>query len=233
MPFISRNVLEDKDAWGELARFGIKMVPVVTRGDGWANGQILRDVAKIAGIELPEQTMLEPRELARRIDIILTAEQRFFGQMPEEQMQAQVPGRPRSFANLAWHTFNVIDAWLELIVDGQALIEGAYSRNAPEGGARKADILAYGADVQSRFNAWWAEDGASLEWDEMADVYYGDQSLHDFLERTTWHAGQHTRQMMMILETFIGITPKDPLGPDMWVGLPMPEKVWDDEKPIA
>ena len=46
MPFISRNVLEDREAWGELARFGIKMVPVVTLGDDWANGQILRDVAK-------------------------------------------------------------------------------------------------------------------------------------------------------------------------------------------
>ena len=38
--------------------------------------------------------------------------------------------------------------------------------------------------------------------------------------------------MMMILETFMGIAPKEPLGPEMWKGLPMPEKVWDDEKPI-
>jgi DinB superfamily len=233
VPFISRNVLEDREAWGELARFGIKMVPVVTLGDAWANGQILRDVAQLVGIDLPEQNMLAPSELARRIDIILTAEQRFFGQMPEEKMQAQVPGRPRSFANLAWHTFNVIDAWLELVVDGRPLIEGAYNRNAPANAASKADILAYGAHVQRRFADWCGQDGASMDWDEPADVYYGAQSLHDFLERTTWHAGQHTRQMMMILETFIGVAPRDPLGPEMWVGLPMPEKVWDDEKPIV
>jgi len=37
----------------------------------------------------------------------------------------------------------------------------------------------------------------------------------------------------MILETFMGIAPKDPLGPEVWAGLPMPEKVWDDEKPIT
>ena len=209
------------------------MVPVVTRGMEWANGQILRDVARVAGIELGEQTMLAPAELARRIDIILTAEQRFFGQMPEEKMQGQVPGRPRSFANLAWHTFNVIDAWLELVVDGEALVLGAYNRNAPKGADSKAAILAYGADVQKRFSAWWQTQGPHLEYDEHADVYYGEQSLHDFFERTTWHAGQHTRQMMMILDDFVGVKPKDPLGPDMWAGLPMPEKVWDDEKPIT
>ena len=215
-------MLEDKGAWEEMAPFGIKTVPVVTRGMEWANGQILRDVARIAGVDLGEQTMLSPAELARRIDIILTAEQRFFGQMPEEKMQGQVPGRPRSFANLAWHTFNVIDAWLELVVDGRPLIMGAYNRNAPKGAERQADILAYGADVQKRFGAWWQAQGPHLDYDDKADVYYGEQSLHDFLERTTWHAGQHTRQMMMILETFLGVSPTDPLGPELWKDLPMP-----------
>ncbi len=226
-------MLEDPAAWDELKPFGIRMLPTVTRGASYANGQILRDVANLVGIELGEQTMLPPAELARRIDIILTGEQRFFGQMPEDKMQGQVPGRPRSFANLAWHTFNVIDAWLEHEVDGRALINGSYARNAPEGKASKADILAYGADVQRRFNAWWATQGKDTDFDEAADTYYGEQSKHDFLERTTWHAGQHTRQMMMILETFMGIAPTDPLGPDVWKDLPMPEKVWDDEKPIA
>ena len=225
-------MLEDKSAWDEMAPFGIKMVPVVTRGMEWANGQILRDVARVAGVDLGEQTMLAPAELARRIGIILTAEQRFFGQMPEEKMQGQVPGRPRSFANLAWHTFNVIDAWLELVVDGKPLILGVYSRNAPAGADSKAAIIAYGADVQKRFDAWWQTQGPHLDYDEKADVYYGEQSLHDFLERTTWHAGQHTRQMMMILDSFMGIMPRQPLGPEMWKDLPMPEKVWDDEKPI-
>ena len=233
MTFISRNVVEDPAAWDELKPFGIRMLPTVTRGGSYANGQILRDVAALVGVDIGAQAILPTAELARRIDIILTAEQRFFGQMPEDRMQGQVPGRPRSFANLAWHTFNVIDAWLEHEVEGKALINGAYNRNAPEGQASKADILAYGADVQRRFNAWWATAGATTDFDVAADTYYGEQSKHDFLERTTWHAGQHVRQMMMILETFTAIMPKDPLGPEMWAGLPMPEKVWDDEKPIA
>lgn len=226
-------MLEDKGAWAELEPFGIRMVPVVTKGKTWANGQILRDVAGLVGIDLGEQKMLPVAELVRRIELILEAEQRLFGQMPEAQMQREVPGRPRSFANLAWHTFNVIDAWLEHEVDGIALVNGAYNRNAPKGRDSKVDILVYGADVERRFKAWWQTQGQHTDFDEAAETYYGQQSKHDFLERTTWHSGQHCRQMAMILETFIGVTPDRPLPDSTWVGLPMPVKVWDDEKPIA
>jgi len=225
-------VLEDPAAWDELKPFGIRMLPTVTRGGQYANGQILRDVANLVGVDIGTQQMLSPTELVRRINLILDGELRFFGQMPEEKMRGEVPGRPRSFANLAWHTFNVIDAWLEHEVDGIALVNGSYARNAPAGRDSKADILAYGEDVKRRFNGWWTEHGATTDFDEPAETYYGEQSKHDFLERTTWHSGQHTRQMMMILEDFIGVKPKEPLGPETWAGLPMPEKVWDDEKPI-
>ncbi len=226
-------MVEDPSAWDEMKPFGIRMLPTVTRGDQYANGQILRDVAALVGIELGEQTMLPPTELVRRINLILDGELRFFGQMPEARMRGEVPGRPRTFANLAWHTFNVIDAWLEHEIDGVALVNGAYARNAPAGGDSKADILAYGEDVKRRFNDWWTTHGATTDFDDPAETYYGEQSKHDFLERTTWHSGQHTRQMMMILEDFIGVKPVNPLGPATWTGLPMPEKVWDDEKPIT
>ena len=48
--FESINVLADKDAFADLARLGIRSVPIIRRGDDWANGQVLRDVARIAGI---------------------------------------------------------------------------------------------------------------------------------------------------------------------------------------
>ncbi len=232
VPFLSRNVLEDKSAWAELEPFGIKMVPVVTRGNAWANGQILRDVARIIGVDLGQQTMLSPAELVRRMDLILEGEHRFFSQLPEDKIRDQVAGRPRTFANLAYHTFNVADAWLEHEILAQPLVANAYARIAPQGQDSKADILAYGAEVRRRFADWWREQGPSTDFDEMADVYYGDQSKHDFLERTTWHTGQHVRQMMMILE-MQGLAPDDPLEAQMWVGLPMPEKVWDDEAPVS
>lgn len=225
-------MVEDPAAWDEMMPFGVRMLPLVTKGDRYANGQSLRDVAELVGIDIGEQAILPPAELVGRIVGILEAEQRFFGQMPEDKMQGEVPGRPRSFANLAWHTFNVVDAWLEHEVEGFPLKVEAYARNAPAGQDSKADILAYGADVERRFKDWWERQGQHTDFEDEAETYYAQQSKHDFLERTTWHSGQHCRQMMMILEDFIGVKPIDPLPASMWAGLPMPEKVWDDEKPI-
>src|SRR5690349_6022795 len=50
VPFVSINVLTDKAAFDELETLGIRSVPIVRRGDDWANGQVLRDVARVAGI---------------------------------------------------------------------------------------------------------------------------------------------------------------------------------------
>ena len=52
--FVSINVLEDKSAFAELEALGIRSVPIVRRGEEWANGQVLRDVARVAGINWGE-----------------------------------------------------------------------------------------------------------------------------------------------------------------------------------
>ena len=46
---------------------------------------------------------------------------RFFGQLPEEKINNFLPNRPRTYAQLAYHIFNIADAWLEHEVDGVAL----------------------------------------------------------------------------------------------------------------
>ena len=99
----------------------------------------------------------------------------------------------------------------------------------PAPGITRPEILAYGADVRRRFDAWWQGAKARTDWADKASVYYGDVSRHEFLERTTWHAGQHSRQLMWVLQDKFRIAPDRPIPPDTWVGLPMPDKVWDDE----
>ena len=60
VPFVSVNVLADKGAMEELAKLGVRSVPIVQRGKDWANGQVLRDVARVAGIPYGATKMLTP-----------------------------------------------------------------------------------------------------------------------------------------------------------------------------
>ncbi len=60
-------------------------------------------------------------------------------------------------------------------------------------------------------SAWFDGPGRTRDWSARADVYYGEQTMHEFLERTVWHAGQHVRQFMWVLEG-LGIAPDRPLG---------------------
>jgi glutaredoxin len=232
VPFVSVNVLEDKDAFAELAALGVRSVPIIRRGSDWANGQVLRDVARVAGIEWGGAQVLPPAELASRLIAIQEAQQRLFAQIPDDKITTLLPHRPRSYAQLAYHTFNIADAWLEHEVDGLPMKEGVYGRVPAPGKDGKADVLAYGADVLKRFRAWWSGPGQITDFTRKANVYYGDVTLHEFLERTTWHSGQHVRQMVMVLG-MLGIAPDGPLGPAVFAGLPMPDKVWDDERPAA
>ena len=57
--FESINVLEDENGFRELADLGLRLVPIVARGEDWANGAVFRDVARVAGFEWLEREMLD------------------------------------------------------------------------------------------------------------------------------------------------------------------------------
>jgi glutaredoxin len=232
VPFVSVNVLEDKEGFAELAALGVRSVPIVCRGSDWANGQVLRDVARVAGIPWGGAEMLPPDQLAARLAVIQQAAQRMFAQIPDDKLACLLPHRPRSYAQLAYHIFNIADAFLEHEVQGLPLEEGAYNRVPPPEMDSKTKVLAYGADVLARFRDWWSGPGRTADFARKANVYYGEVTLHEFLERTAWHSGQHVRQMMMVLD-MLGIAPGGPIGHETFAGLPMPDKVWDDERPTT
>jgi glutaredoxin len=228
VPFVSVNVLADRDGFAELEALGIRSVPIVRRGTDWANGQVLRDVARVAGIAWGGAQMLPPAELAARLIEIQATAQRLLAQIPDDKLGAMLPHRPRSYADLGYHIFNIADAFLEHEVQGLPLKEGAYNRVPPPEQSGKVAILAYGQDVLARFRGWQEGAGRSADFSRKANVYYGDVTLHDYLERTTWHSGQHVRQLVMVLG-LLGIAPDRPPTADTFAGLPMPDKVWDDE----
>jgi len=230
--FVSVNVLEDQDAFEELATLGIRSVPIVRRGKNWANGQVLRDVARVAGIAWGGAQVLPASELVARLIAIQTTAQRLFAQIPDDKLARMLPHRPRSYAQLGYHIFNIADAFLEHEVQGLPLKEGVYARVPPPEMDTKAKLLAYGRDVLERFRIWWDGPGRATDFSRKARVYYGDVTLHEYLERTTWHSGQHVRQLVMVLG-MLGIEPDRPPSKDIFAGLPMPDKVWDDERLVT
>jgi len=232
MEFQSINVLEDEAGFKELEKLGIRLVPIVARGSDWANGAVFRDVAKVAGFEWGGHDMLAPDELRDRIDGILAAAQRFAAQLPEDRLDDMLPDRPRSFRELAYHVFNIADVFLDRVEHDAPYTYEALISNLPPEMKSKEDLLAYGIAVRDRFDRWWKRDGRGMNFDQPGKVYYGDVSLHEVLERTGWHAGQHTRQLMLVLET-MDITPDGPVGDADFAGLPMPREVWDNEKSFA
>lgn len=225
VPFVSVNVLADEKGLQEMAALGVRSVPIVTRGREWVSGQILRDVARIAGID-GRREVLPPGELKVRIDRILDAAIRLSAQLPEARLGDPVPGRPRSYRDLASHVFQIVGALIDE-TEGTPLTEDVYMRPAPPHSRTPADLVAEGQATKARFDAWWqAHKGADFT--RRAGVYYGEQTLHDFMERTAWHSAQHTRQLALVLEK-LGVTPDRPLTTDDLAGLPMPEGVYDDE----
>src|SRR5215469_174023 len=141
VPFVSVNVLEDREGFAELAALGIRSVPIVRRGNDWANGQVLRDVARVAGIPWGGTLVLPAAELvAREIDI-QTAAQRLFMQIPDDKLARLLPHRPRSYAQLGYHIFNIADAFLDHEAKSLPLKEGAYDRVPPPEMDTKAKIL--------------------------------------------------------------------------------------------
>lgn len=229
VPFVSVNVLDEPEAFAALAELGVRTVPIVQRGADWANGQVLRDVARVAGIPWGGAAMLPVPELYARLVAIQTAARDLFAAIPDDRIGDLLPNRPRSYAELTYHIFNIADAWLEHEEQALPLAEGAYDRIPAPGQATKPLVLAYGDRVMQNLKAWWARAGRSTDYARRAHVYYGDVNLHEFFERTTWHSGQHVRQMTMV-HGLLGLPAAGAPPPATYDGLPMPEKVWDTEK---
>ena len=65
-----------------------------------------------------------------------------------------------------------------------------------------------------------------------ADVYYGEQTLHQFLERSVAHFTHHTRQLQAVVQK-LGLPTTDGLRREDLAGLPLPEDVYDDKVKIV
>ena len=206
----------------ELERLGVRSVPVLSRGDKYTFGQSTKQIVDFLGLTEKSGPELSTDALAARVLKFMDAALELIPLMPADRLDIHVPGRPRSYRALAFHLFRVVDAFLD--ANENITLVQAMFREEPAADAGTHALVAYGTKVRDRFRTWWqAGDTAPSK---TLQTYYGPQSLHELMERTTWHCGQHVRQYMMLLEKE-GVTHHRPLVAADFAKLPMPQNVWD------
>ncbi len=203
---------------------GARSVPVLSRGDDYVFAQNIGHVAKFLGLNEATGPVLTPDQLIQRLQGFLDAAIRMIPQMPDTKLSMEVPNRPRSYRVLGHHIFRIPETFLE-VADGATLAYEKLTSLPPNSMQTTADIAGYGAGVKRRLTDWWAAK-PDKSGREPVQTYYGQQMLHECLERTTWHVGQHVRQWVMLLD-MAGIAADQPPGAADFADLPMPSQVWD------
>ena len=205
----------------ELEPHGITRVPATIHGDRAMHGWNPKALAELVGVDYALTERLAPAELARRLDRVLEATQRIIVQIPESGLDTKAPDRNRSVRQIAWHIFR-LSVWFRETREKGMLPDTAYNDADPATIGDAAAIVRYGGDVRARLAEWFARPA----WcDGGVETYYGPQTAHEFMERTTWHAAQHLRQLYWFAEK-MGVTPQAPLGERDFQGLPIPRDVW-------
>ncbi len=220
--FESINVHGNADGMAQLTALGARSVPVVSLGERYTLCQSFGDLVKFLDLKTKLMEPLPPQALAERIDLVLTAAARYMRQFPPSAMHEEFRDRKRTPAGTAFHVFRLSEMGLQATQQVLLQFEGFNELPPPEWTA--AQIADWGLSVRDRIRAWWAAE-ADRTLGYLVPTYYGQRTAHDVIERTTWHAAQHTRQLMLMLESY-GISPENPLTEADLAGLPVPDEVW-------
>jgi glutaredoxin/uncharacterized damage-inducible protein DinB len=223
--FESIDVAARPEAMNELLELGVKTVPVVARGRDYVFAQALEDVSRFVGKTFDHQR-LPPQALMEKWLHVLRAAQRHALQLPAARLHERaVESRDRSIRDLAYHVYQIPDAFLQALEHGKEDLTAIYNAPPPPDVEAAKDVAAYGAAVTSRLQSWWAA-LPDKTCRRTVKTYYGERPLHELLERCTWHSAQHARQIITVLER-LGIEPQGRLTAADYAGLPMPKGLWE------
>src|SRR3954463_502759 len=139
----SVNVSARPEAMRELAELGVRTVPVVARGKDYVFAQELADVSEFIGRKVDFQR-LPPASLMDKWRTVLAAAQRHVLQIPPERLgERATPGRDRSIRDLAYHVYQVPDAFLQAIENGAQDLTAVYNAPPPSTVTTTAHIRDY------------------------------------------------------------------------------------------
>jgi hypothetical protein len=224
--FESINVLEDASGMTALRELGARSIPVVSKGAKFVFAQVLQDVVDFLGIDDDTGPKLSPTELAERYTGILDKAVQLVAQMPDDQLDKELPNRPRSWRVLMHHVFQIPTAFMDSEAQAKQLTYEDLVTAPPEDMHTSADIAAFGESVKVRFGQWW-ETASGDDFSARVNPYFGETSRHELLERTVWHSTQHVRQVASLVER-AGQTPVTPMTSADIEGLPLTDRIWDE-----
>jgi len=179
--------------------------------------------AELVGVAYEPVTKLSPQVLAARLDTILASTESLVRLIPDARMEWTPPERNRPLADLAYHVFRLSLGFAEG-VDRDSFPETVHTETAPADLRTGEAVARYGALVRARLSGWFAGAGQD-EYARVVHTYWGPVVAHDLLERTTWHAGQHLRQLYILADR-IALKPAAPEPVAAYAGLPMPAAIW-------
>ncbi len=170
---------------------GARSMPVLSRGDDFVFAQNIAQVVAFLKLDEKAGPVLSPAQLVERMQRFIDAALRIIPLMPDDQLETQMPNRPRSYARLAHHMFRIPEAFVEA-AGGAFFSHGlAGEVTRPEELASTAAFADYGRRVAHSVAHWW-QATADKSAQATVETYYGPQKLHEVLERSTWHIAQHT-----------------------------------------
>jgi uncharacterized damage-inducible protein DinB len=221
----SVNVSATPAAMDDLLALGVRTVPVVSRGRDYVFAQELADVSRFIGRQVEFRRLPAPALMEKWLNVLATA-QRHIAQIPAARLgERATEGRDRSIRDLAYHIYQVADAFLQAVENGREDLTAVYNAPPPANVTSAHDVVNFGREITKRVEAWWARQ-SDKTCSGTVRTYYGVQPLHHLLERSTWHSAQHARQIIVVLER-LGVPVDRPLGEKDYAGLPMPAGVWE------
>lgn len=221
--FDAINVAGNPEAQQEVVRLGAPRVPAVAYQGRIAHGWNPAAYAKLLGVPYTGIPELSPAELAKRLDAILARVQDWLRRTPPDKLTLEGPGRKRALRQLGFHIFRLSAAFVDSM-EKDGLEEQWLQEEVPAEMCTGSDIATFGDGVRARIKGWFAK-ASGVPWQEPVWTYYGDQSAHELLERTTWHACQHLRQVHDLLSRN-AVIPAGALDPSLLAKLPLPKALW-------
>lgn len=158
--------------------------------------------------------------LIRRLRHVLATATRLATQFPVDRLTDRLPNRDRTVVALANHIVEIAAGYL--LVEAGRPFDAAVAGAIPDRELDLNDLATRSTSVRARLAALRPAP------DDEVETQHGTSNRHRVLERCTWHAAQHTRQLAFMLERF-GIEPDGPLTATNLTGLPLPVAVWDGE----